>query len=325
MISGIITTFVVTSLVHSVLSGVCGLGIARRRSLPAWLGVVPGCLLPWAGLVVPALARKRSGERLTGMPASSGLPLVGIGAVVVGTLLVMTSVTQEWVTVGGSVKTPEIQGRINSMDLSERLTFALGENPTGVAVIAVIVIATLALAFGSWHRGGLRFALPGMFVGAMLASLLVWGVMAGEALAGQTHLAAKFSGGQANAEFVVGNGTYMAAFGAVLLIIGWFAVVLAKPDVLVQRARVGAHATPAAHIDGRAMAKTLGSSQAAPLPDPLAPAEVLLPRTPAVGGWPHADSATSPLPTWPPTFPAAPSPRPEGGSEPGSLRTPDGW
>lgn len=226
MVTGLITTLTLTWLVNALLSSAAGFAIVRRKALQTWVGVVPGLLLPWLGLFVPAAMRPAGAARLTGAPARSGLPLVGVSAVVVGALLVLASTGFGYVSASGKISAAGLSQYVG--DLREELTLGPAQSTLVMTLVVIVTVANLGLAYGAWHRGGLRFALPGLFAGAFLSSILMPALIGVAAAADYAGIITWLTGGHAEANLSIGTGAQLAACGQIFIVLGWMCVVLGR-------------------------------------------------------------------------------------------------
>ncbi|OFE16160.1 hypothetical protein BA895_19925 [Humibacillus sp. DSM 29435] len=275
----IVLAFVVATVINMALSGYAGAILARRRGLPLWVGIVPGGVIPWIGLVVPSVIRptglKPSLARSRGWRRLAGVGLAGLGL-----LGIVLSAFSEWATVSGAVNAQGAR-------FAEQASGGPGDTSFGLVVLLLTVTLSAVLLTGHLWHGGLRFSLPGLFIAGGFASMTILAVIGSELVSDASSLALNLTAGYAEAHVELGLGAMFAVLGSFLLCVGWM-VTMGGRTLILDTAPLAATADPGW-----------------PGPQPLGPRATTAPTT-APPVWPPTsmarpgNGAPTPMPGQPP-------------------------
>ena len=193
---------------NAVTSGLTGGVLARRRGHALWVGVVPGGLLPWVGLLVPAVPR---GRRSPPRRATSRPVLFAFVPLAAGVLLIGLSLFWDWTSVSGQLTAGEVP-------LSESFEGGLGDVSVGVVAILAGLGVVVVLAGLLWWRPLLPASVALVFTAAAASSLALIALVASAVVGEAAGYAAKLSAGQAQASLETGTGEWLAIVGALTLV-----------------------------------------------------------------------------------------------------------
>ena len=198
---------------NMVLSGSAGWVLARRRGVSPLAGAVAGALLPWVGLIVPAVMRPV--VPISGLTKPEGPQrLVCAGLVVAGLLGILISAFNEWATLSGSVNAA-------GEEFGEKVSGGPGDTVVGLGLLLLTVAVSAALLAGHLLHGGLRFSLFGLGLAGTFASVVTFGVIGSEVVSDVSSMASRWSAGHAEAQVELGMGAIAAVIGTSLLSAGW--------------------------------------------------------------------------------------------------------
>ena len=207
----LVLILVANAFIHALASGVASHALASRLRSNRGLAAALGALLPWIGLVAPLLMARGRGPGRP-QPARRGLGLAGVGLLLVGAASIAASVTAPWGSVGGHVGS-----------YATSAGGGLGDTAWGASSMEGLAGVLIALALASWARGGLRFAVPAVWIVSTAGVLLLDAVAAADLVGNATHEVSSLSGGRATMWVGIGLGAKFALVGCA---VGYFASLL---------------------------------------------------------------------------------------------------
>lgn len=300
MFESLFLAVVLVLLANMVLSALAGVAIARRRGVTPWIGALAGGLVPWAGLLVPALMA--SPEVRLVIPRRRPI-LLGFVPICVGAGLIFFSQFLDWAELEGSVNT-------GATTFKESLSGGLGDTIFGVILLTGSCLAVVGVAIALWLRPFLGAAVALMWLATGALSMAILTTVGSFVVDDTSSVAATYTAGHAQATLALAEGVWAAALGAVLLCVG-----------AVNLCQVATFAAPAwLTTDVPTSGGAFVDPPVVPIPPPVFPQATPpnagwgAPAAPPLSGWGTPPPGTAPAP--PPTTPAWPQNPPSAG---------DGW